>query len=73
MCFASATANGALIRSLPFTNPNKAGSINLGLAGGTGFSAQEKTDFLSGAYYFTINTKRYPSGIIRGQLAITKK
>ena len=70
---ATATANGTLVRSLPFTNPNKAGTINLGLAGGTGFSAQEKSDFLAGAYYFTINTKRYPLGIIRGQLAVTQK
>jgi hypothetical protein len=70
---AAATANGALVRSLPFTNPNRAGTINLGLSGGTGFSAQEKADFLAGGYYFTINTKRYPSGIIRGQLVLTQK
>jgi len=70
---ASATANGALVRSLAFVSTNSAASINLGLAGLNGFSISEKTDFLAGAYYFTINTKKYPNGIIRGQLAATKQ
>jgi hypothetical protein len=70
---AMAASNGTLVRSLPFTNTNKAGSINLGLLGSTGLMENEKNDFLAGAYYFTINTKRYPNGIIRGQLAVTKQ
>ena len=70
---ASATANGALVRSLSFVSTNNAASGNLGLAGITGFTISEKSDFLEGAYYFTINTKKYPNGIIRGQLAVTKQ
>jgi hypothetical protein len=70
---ASATANGALVRSLPFVSTNNAASINLGLAGLRGFTMSEKSDFLEGAWYFTINTKKYPNGIIRGQLAATKQ
>jgi hypothetical protein len=70
---ASATANGALVRSLPFVSTNNAASANLGLAGLKGFTISEKQDFLAGAYYFTINTKKYPNGIIRGQLAATKQ
>ena len=70
---ASATANGALVRSLPFVSTNNAASANLGIAGLNGFTLSEKTDFLAGSYYFTINTKKYPNGIIRGQLAVTKQ
>ena len=70
---ASATANGALVRSLPFVSTNSASSVNLGLAGLNGFTLSEQTDLLAGAYYFTINTKKYPKGIIRGQLAVTKQ
>jgi len=70
---ASATANGALVRSLPFVSTNNAASANLGLAGLKGFTMSEKQDFLAGAWYFTINTKKYPNGIIRGQLAATKQ
>lgn len=70
---ANATANGTLVRSLPFVNTNRAGSINLGLAGITGFTENEKKSLLGGACYFTIDTKRYPSGIIRGQLAAAKQ
>jgi hypothetical protein len=70
---ASATENGALVRSLPFVSTNNAASVNLGLAGLKGFTMSEKSDFLEGAYYFTINTKKYPNGIIRGQLAATKQ
>ncbi|MBE7171301.1 MAG: CHRD domain-containing protein [Williamsia sp.] len=70
---ATASANGTLVRSLPFVNLNRAGTVNLGLAGITGFTAEEKKNFLAGAYYFTIDTKRYPNGIVRGQLTATKK
>jgi hypothetical protein len=70
---ASATANGALVRSLPFVSTNNAASANVGLAGIQGFASSEKADLLQGAYYFTINTKKYPKGIIRGQLAATKQ
>jgi hypothetical protein len=70
---ATAASNGTLVRSLPFTNTNSAGSINLGLSGGVGLMENEKKEFLAGAYYFTINTKRYPNGIIRGQLALSKQ
>jgi hypothetical protein len=70
---ASATANGTLVRFLPFVNTNDSASANLGLAGSKGFTMSEKQDFLSGAYYFTINTKKYPNGIIRGQLAAIKQ
>jgi hypothetical protein len=70
---ASATTNGALVRSLPFVSTNNAASMNLGLAGTNGFTLTEKKDFLDGAYYFTINTKSYPNGIIRGQLAAIKQ
>lgn len=70
---ATATTNGALVRTLSFVSTNKAGSVNLGLAGNTGFSEQEKNDFMSGAWYFTINTKRYTTGIVRGQLTLNQK
>jgi hypothetical protein len=70
---ASTTSNGALVRSLPFVSTNNAAGVNLGLAGLNGFTISEKNDFLAGAYYFTINTKKYPNGIIRGQLAVTKQ
>lgn len=70
---ASATANGALVRSFPFVSTNNAASANLGLAGLNGFTMGEKKDFLEGAWYFTINTKKYPNGIIRGQLTATKQ
>src|SRR5690349_11007661 len=66
---ASAATNGALVRSLPFVTTNNAASANLGLAGIKGFTMSEQADFLAGAFYFTINTKKYPNGIIRGQLA----
>jgi len=70
---ANANANGALVRSLPFISTNNAASANLGLAGLKGFTMSEKKDFLQGAYYFTVNTKKYPNGIIRGQLSATKQ
>jgi len=70
---ANAERNGALVRSLPFVSTNNAASANLGLAGIRGFTMDEQTDFLAGAYYFTINTKKYPDGIIRGQLTATKQ
>jgi hypothetical protein len=70
---ASATSNGNIVRSLPFTSTNNAGSINLGLSGNTGFTSNEKKDFLSGVYYYTINTKKFPTGIVRGQLTAIKK
>jgi len=70
---ATATANGALVRTLSFVSTNNAASANLGLAGITGFTISEKNDFLQQAYYFTINTKKYPNGIVRGQLAATKQ
>ena len=70
---ASTSANGALVRSLPFVSTNNAASANVGLAGITGFTMSENKDFLEGSYYFTINTKKYPNGIIRGQLAATKQ
>jgi hypothetical protein len=66
-------ANGAVVRTLFFVSTNKAGSANLGLAGNTGLSDPEKNDFMSGAWYFTINTKRYTAGIVRGQLTLSQK
>lgn len=70
---AGAATNGALVRSLPFVSTNNAASANLGLAGISGFTTSEQKDFLEGTYYFTINTKKYPNGLIRGQLAVTKQ
>jgi hypothetical protein len=70
---ASTATNGALVRSLPFVSTNNAASANLGLAGINGFTMSENKDFLEGAYYFTINTKKYPNGVIRAQLAVTKQ
>lgn len=70
---ASATENGQLVRTLPFVNTNRNGSINLGLAGNTGITTDEKNAFISGSWYFTINTKRYSAGIVRGQLMLTEK
>ena len=70
---ATATTNGPLVRTLLFVSTNRTGSANLGLAGNTGFSDQEKSDFMSGAWYFTINTKRYTAGIVRGQLTCIQK
>ena len=70
---ATATENGPLVRTLPFINTNRNGSINLGLAGNTGITTDEKNDFITGSWYFTINTKRYSAGIVRGQLTLTEK
>jgi len=70
---AGVATNGALVRSLPFVSTNNAASANFGLAGVRGFAISEQTDFLEGAYYFTINTKKYPNGIIRGQLEAIKQ
>ena len=70
---ANVTANGPLVRSLPFVGTNSSASVNLGIAGSKGFTISERQDLLAGAYYFTINTKKYPNGIIRGQLATTKQ
>lgn len=65
--------NGPLVRSLPFVSTNNQASANFGLAGLNSFSVSEKNNFLAGAYYFTINTKKYPNGIVRGQLATKKQ
>lgn len=70
---ASATENGPLVRTLPFVNTNRNGSINLGLAGNTGITTDEKNAFMTGSWYFTINTKRYGAGIVRGQLMLIEK
>lgn len=70
---ASAGENGPLVRSLPFVSVNSESKINLGLAGLKGFTMDEKKAFISGTYYFTINTKKYPNGIIRGQLTAVKQ
>jgi hypothetical protein len=70
---ATTGANGAVVRTLLFVSTNKAGSANLGLAGNTGLSDPEKNDFMSGAWYFTINTKRFTTGIVRGQLTLSEK
>ena len=70
---AGAATNGALVRSLPFISTNNTASANFGLAGIRGFTISEQADFLEGAYYFTINTKKYPNGIIRGQLEAIKQ
>jgi hypothetical protein len=70
---AGAATNGVLVRSLPFVSTNNAASANLGVAGIKGFTLSEQADFLQGAWYFTINTKKYPNGIIRGQLAATQQ
>lgn len=70
---AGIATNGALVRSLPFVSTNNAASANFGLAGIKGFTISEQEDFLNGAYYFTINTKKFPNGIIRGQLEAIKQ
>ncbi|SJZ75666.1 CHRD domain-containing protein [Chitinophaga eiseniae] len=70
---ASATENGIQVRSLPFVSTNNEAKVNLGLAGLNSFGMNEKKDFLAGSYYFTINTKKYPNGIIRGPLAVVKQ
>ncbi|MBS1565009.1 MAG: CHRD domain-containing protein [Bacteroidetes bacterium] len=70
---ASPVTNGPLVRSLPFVSTNNAAGINLGIAGINGFTMTEKKAFLEGTYYFTINTKSFPGGIVRGQLTATKQ
>lgn len=65
--------NGTLVRTLPFVNTNRNGSINQGLSGNTGIRLEEKDGFMSGNWYFTINTKRYATGIVRGQLTLVEK
>lgn len=70
---ASTGENGPLVRSLPFVSTNSESQINLGLAGLNGFTMSEKKAFLAGTCYFTINTKKYPDGIIRGQLTAAKQ
>jgi hypothetical protein len=70
---ATATTNGPLVRTLAFVNTNRNGSVNQGLSGNTGITLDEKNGFMSGNWYFTINTKRYATGIVRGQLTLTEK
>jgi len=70
---ATDSENGPLVRTLPFVNTNRNGSINLGLAGNTGITTDEKNAFMTGSWYFTINTKRYGAGIVRGQLMLAEK
>ena len=70
---ATATTNGVVARTLPFVNTNRIGSINQGLSGNTGITLDEKSSFMSGDWYFTINTKRYATGIVRGQLVLAEK
>src|SRR5687767_4322294 len=70
---ATATENGPLVRTLSFVNTNRSGSINLGLAGNTGITTDEKNAFMAGNWYFTISTKRYGAGIVRGQLTLAEK
>ena len=70
---AGTNMNGMLVRSLPFVSTSNAASANLGIEGFNGFTAAEKKNLLEGSCYFTINTRKYPNGIIRGQLAATKQ
>jgi CHRD domain len=69
---AAITANGPLVRALSYINTNRTGTTTLGLSGYSGLSNNEKTQFLAGSYYFIIATKRYPNGIVRGQLIATQ-
>lgn len=70
---ATASSNGPLVRTLSLVNTNRNGTVNIGLSGNTGLTGDEKGDLLAGAWYFTINTKRYAAGIVRGQLSITQQ
>ena len=69
---AATTANGTLVRTLSYVNTNRTGTAVLGLSGYYGLATTEKNEFLAGAYYFTIATKRFPNGIVRGQLKATE-
>lgn len=70
---ASATTMGSLARSIIVSNTNNSGSILLNLAGNLCFSNTEKSNFLAGKWYIVLCSKKYPNGIIRGQLVTTKK
>lgn len=70
---ATVGTNGPLVRSLPFVSTNSESKINLGIAGSKGFTLNEKKTLIAGTCYFTINTKKYPNGIIRGQLEAIKQ
>jgi hypothetical protein len=70
---ASATDTGILVRSQSATNANRSSSLALSLASSTGFTPTERADFYAGKWYIVLATKKYPKGIIRGQLIAVKK
>lgn len=69
---ASATDTGVLIRSQSVTNTNRTSSLTLSLASSTAFTLTERADLYSGKMYIVLSTKKYPTGIIRGQLNTVK-
>jgi len=69
---ASATDSGKLARSINIVNTNKAGSVVLTLSGNLCFLPLEKTDFLAGNWFIVLCTKRFPNGLVRGQIKPVK-
>lgn len=56
------------VKLLRFINFSNNGSMNMGLAGNTGFTSDQVAQLIEGNYYYTINTAKYPSGLVKGKL-----
>lgn len=70
---AAVAANGPLIKAVPTTSLNLRGSITLGSAGYAQFSDEQWQLLMDGKVYYVITTRRFPNGIIRGQLEAKKQ
>jgi hypothetical protein len=69
---ASATDSGKLARTISLVNTNKAGSLVLTLSGYLSLMNSEKADFLAGNWFIVLCTKRFPNGLVRGQIKAVK-
>lgn len=69
--YASTGVTAEPVRLLRFINSSNNGSMNMGLAGNTGFTSDQVAQLIEGNYYYTINTAKYPSGLVKGKLIAT--
>ena len=70
---AAAGTNGTLARTINFASTSVSGTVTVGLAGASSFSASEQADLLGGKWYYVICTKNFPAGIVRGQLSASQR
>lgn len=75
-----AASGVAATRNFPFllnidasSKANISASLTFGLAGNNQFTAEEKSAFLAGKWYLQVISKRFPNGVIGGQLNIVKQ